>query len=81
MIVDDAGIVDAKSCQLESLIQTNPRSTEYWVVPGCKFSGNLELALGGARFTGADSARSSIIFHVKTLLKPLTPAVGAWRWR
>lgn len=71
MVVDDAGIVAAKSCQVESWIKNNHGSTEYWAVPGCNFSGNLEVAFGGARITGAQGATSSAALQAKTLLKPL----------
>ncbi len=47
MIVDDACIIDAKSCQLETWMKNNRDSAEYWALPARNFTGNLELTLGG----------------------------------
>lgn len=44
MITDDARIVDAKACQVESWVKDNKGSTEYWAIPACNFTGNLESA-------------------------------------
>ena len=71
MSVDDAGIVDARSCQLESWIQNNRGSTENWVVPGCNFTGNLEVAFGAARITGAQGWSTIALLQGKTLFKTL----------
>ncbi|WP_197685181.1 hypothetical protein [Herminiimonas arsenitoxidans] len=73
MITDDARIVDDKSCQLESWVKMNRGSTEYWAMPACNFSGNLEVTMGGSR-THDDAAgtfTSDQILQGKTLLKPL----------
>lgn len=72
MITDDARIVDPKACQAESWIKTNRGSREYWALPACNFTGNLELTLGGAR-TGnaAGSETSDLVLQGKTLLKSL----------
>jgi hypothetical protein len=48
LITDDAAIIDAKSCQLESWLETALGARAYWAVPACNFAGNLELAVGGA---------------------------------
>ena len=48
LVTDDAAIVDAKSCQLESWIELARGARAYWAVPACNFTGNLELAVGGA---------------------------------
>lgn len=69
---DDARIVDAKACQVESWVRKNNGSTEYWALPGCNFTGNLELTAGGARIsdnTAGDSSRT--VLQGKTILKPL----------
>ncbi len=79
MITDDARIVDAKSCQLESWLKKNQNSTEYWALPACNFTGNLELTLGGA--SGNDDAgtkTTDIVFQGKTLFKTLEP--NGWAW-
>jgi hypothetical protein len=74
MITDDARIVDAKACQLESWAKKNRDSTEYWALPACNFTGNLELTVGGAR-THDDTGThiTDRVFQGKTLFKPLEP--------
>lgn len=71
MIVDDAGVVGAQSCQLESWVQACRGSTVYWAVPACNLSGNLEVAFGGARVTGAQGTHTSAVLPGKTLFKTL----------
>lgn len=72
MITDDARIVDAKACQLESWIKQNPDSTETWVLPACNFTGNLELTLGGAITHEAGRTRTSdVAVQGKTLFKTM----------
>lgn len=72
MITDDARTVDAKACQVESWVRTNRGNREYWALPACNFSGNLELTLGGAVTRDAEgSTTSDVILQGKTLLKPL----------
>lgn len=79
MVTDDARIVDAKACQLESWAKSNRNSTEYWLQPACNFSGNLELALGAAR--GRDdlgAETTNVLIQGKTLFKALQP--DGWSW-
>lgn len=71
MIVDDAGIVGANSCQLESWVYNGSNGTEYWAVPACNFSGNLEIALGGAHIDGTGQRGTVAVLQGKTLFKPL----------
>lgn len=73
LITDDARIVDAKACQVESWVKRNRDSTEYWAIPACNFTGNLELALGGARTHDAMGGMRTTDMQVqgKTLFKPL----------
>ena len=74
LVTDDASIVDPKACQLESWIQKNRGSTEYWALPACNFTGNLELTLGGSRFSDADGTRTAnMTLQGNTLFKPLAP--------
>ena len=49
MIVDDARIIDAGSCQLEAWRRFNRDSQENWALPGCNPAGNIEFLawLGG----------------------------------
>ncbi|MNR83535.1 hypothetical protein D3C72_143150 [compost metagenome] len=72
MITDDARIVDDKSCQVESWARMNRGSTEYWALPACNFSGNLEVTIGGSLTReGGSSANTDQLIQGKTLLKPL----------
>ena len=69
---DDARIVDANACQVESWVRRNEGSTEYWALPGCNFTGNLELTAGGARTNDATgSPISRTVLQGKTIFKPL----------
>ena len=72
MITDDARTVDTYACQVESWVRTNQGSREYWALPACNFTGNLEMTLGGSRTSDATGSETSdIILQGKTLLKPL----------
>jgi hypothetical protein len=68
---DDARIVDPKSCQVESWVRMNQGSTEYWALPGCNFTGNLELTAGGARINDGSGNLSRTVLQGKTIFKPL----------
>jgi len=79
MITDDARIVDAKSCQLESWVKSRKDSTEFWAQPACNFTGNLELTLGAARTREDGSSRTTdVVIQGKTLFKELQP--NGWGW-
>jgi hypothetical protein len=72
MITDDARVVDAKACQLETWVKKNLDSTEYWALPACNFTGNLELTVGGALGNDAEATQTTdIVIQGKTLFKPL----------
>jgi hypothetical protein len=74
MITDDARTVDAKACQVESWVRTNHGSREYWALPACNFTGNLELTFGGARTADATGTHATdIVLQGKTLFKTLEP--------
>lgn len=72
MITDDARTVDAKACQVESWVRSNQGSREYWALPACNFSGNLEMTLGGARMADAEGSRTTdIVLQGKTLFRSM----------
>jgi hypothetical protein len=72
MITDDARLVDAKACQVESWVRHNRDSTEFWALPSCNFTGNLELTLGGARTREAGRTQTTDVqAQGKTLLRHL----------
>ena len=71
MIVDDAGLVAANNCQLESWVSHTSSVNEYWAVPACNLTGNLEVAIGGARIAGTSQTGNLTFLQGKTLFKPL----------
>jgi hypothetical protein len=72
LITDDAGVVDAKACQLESWIERSSGNSTFWALPGCNFTGNLELTVGGAWTHQAGSTRNmQVVLQGKSLFKPL----------
>jgi len=87
LITDDARTVDAKACQVETWVRSNHGSREYWALPACNFTGNLEITFGGARTSDATGTHTTdVVLQGKTLFKTLTPngwsaglAVGAIR--
>lgn len=79
MNTDDARIVDAKSCQLESWVKHPKGHTEFWAQPACNFTGNLELTTGGSLTREDGSTRGSAqMLQGKTLFKPLE--TNGWGW-
>ena len=72
MITDDARIVDAKACQVESWVKGNKSSTEYWAIPACNFTGNLEVSIGGSAINqNGQTQNQSYVLQGKTLFKTL----------
>ena len=76
LITDDARVVDAKSCQVESWVRMEHRHTEMWALPGCNFAGDVELTLGGGRLLQDGLTASDLVAQAKALLKPL--AANGW---
>lgn len=77
MITDDARIVDAKACQLESWVKKNPDSTEIWALPACNFTGNLEFTLGEATTEAAGRTQTTdAVVQGKILFK--TMDINGW---
>jgi hypothetical protein len=54
---EDASILEAKHCQLESWIDRSREATEAWAVPACNFGAGIEWQLGGVR-TFADGGHA-----------------------
>lgn len=67
MAVDDASILDAKSCQLESWRAHGGGQSEAWAMPACNFGGDWEMALGAARI----GASTTTLLQGKTVFRPL----------
>jgi hypothetical protein len=78
MNTDDARIVDAKACQLETWTKKTRGGAEHWALPACNFTGNLEVTLGGVRGRDDGMRNSATVFQGKTLFKPLE--TGGWSW-
>lgn len=71
MVVDDATLVSPKTCQLETWMQHNPDSKEYWAKPACNFGGNFEFSVGLGKVNDDAEHLSYATLQGKTLLKPL----------
>jgi len=73
-VTDDARIVDAGGCQIETFVkeQRNFGEREAWFLPGCNPGGNLELTFGGLNIRNdAEGRASALIAQGKTIFKPL----------
>ncbi len=70
LITDDARVVDANSCQVESWVRRDRSHTEVWALPGCNFGGDMEFTLGGQAREDGDSSRQLVV-QAKALLKPM----------
>lgn len=78
-VTDDARLTTAGSCQVESWTRQYQNSHEYWVLPACNPTGNLEFTAGGAR-AGNDGQpqTSDYLYQVKTLVRELRPSDWGW---
>ena len=78
-MTDDARLTTEGSCQLESWVRRYADLQEFWALPACNPTGNLEVTLGGGRFRDDGQPRSSDqLLQFKTLVRPLTP--NGWGW-
>jgi hypothetical protein len=71
---DDARVVDAGGCQIETFEKKQSRfgEREDWFLPGCNPGGNLELTFGGLNIRNAAEGRASaLIAQGKTLIRRL----------
>lgn len=74
MITDDARLVDAGACQVESWARRNRDSTELWALPSCNVTGNLELTVGGALGRTVGGTRTTdVVLQGKTLWRRMEP--------
>jgi hypothetical protein len=73
-VTDDARLTNAHSCQLEVWTRIYPDSREFWALPACNPSGNLELTVGaGHARTDGENPTNDYVFQLKTLFRPLKP--------
>lgn len=75
MLTDDARVVDAGHCQLESWTVKPVSGTEQWGLPACSGGPGTEWALGGQRVSldGSSSAVVNGIAQYKRMLHDLGP--------
>ncbi|HET9653707.1 MAG TPA: hypothetical protein VFP36_16015 [Usitatibacter sp.] len=77
MVTDDARIVDAQACQIETWTKRNADSTEYWALPACNPAGNVEITVGGASTTADGMTRTTDeVIQGKTLFRTLDEGVA-----
>jgi hypothetical protein len=73
MLTDDARIVDPKACQLESWIRDSKHTTEYWALPACNVSENLEVTIGGSlEGVNGHSSFANELDQMKSIIQPIT---------
>jgi hypothetical protein len=77
-VTDDARLTLAKSCQLESWSRVYSSSTEFWALPACNPTGNLELTLGAGRANQNSYATSDYVLQAKTLFQEMAPGGVGW---
>jgi hypothetical protein len=71
-VTDDARIVDAGGCQVESFLKRkNSGDSEFWLLPACDPVGRVEFTAGGLRERSGSEDGSVGIIQAKTLLKRL----------
>jgi hypothetical protein len=73
-VTDDARMVDAGGCQLETFAKRQKLvdEREFWLLPACNPWGGVELTLGGTRVEGSVPGDSrTTILQAKTLIKTL----------
>lgn len=74
-VTDDARLTTEGSCQLESWTRMYQDSTEFWALPACNPTGNIEFTLGGGRIVYADPAigsNSDYVVQIKSLFRKLS---------
>ena len=78
-VTDDARLTTGGSCQLESWTRLYEGSSEFWALPACNPTGNLEITLGGGRASYKETGSTDdYVLQLKTLFKPLT--TNGWGW-
>jgi len=71
-VTDDARLTTAGSCQLESWMRVYSDSQEFWALPACNPTGNLEVTMGGMMANNSDASRTTdYVLQFKTLFKTL----------
>jgi hypothetical protein len=69
---DDARLTDPGACQLETWRRNNRDSKEFWALPACNPTGNLEMTLGGNDLPDGSGGRAhDMVVQGKTLFREL----------
>ncbi len=73
MVTDDARIVDAKACQVESWVRAERHGTsQFWAVPACTPIENFEITAGASMERSAgDQRMADSLLQFKSMLRPL----------
>lgn len=80
MITDDARIVDAQSCQLETWVRRTGQGHEYWALPACNPTGGVEVTLGGTRQRADAETLAFGVAQAKGLFRTLDSHAIAMGW-
>src|SRR6188474_1899357 len=74
MVTDDARLIDPGACQVETWRRSLRDGYEFWALPSCNATGNLELTLGRADLPEADGSGGRAVDYVlqgKTLFREM----------
>jgi hypothetical protein len=74
LVTDDARVVDAGGCQVESFMRREHggAAKEFWLLPACN-PGSAELTVGSRRVEDSSNVAITSIVQAKTLLRALKP--------
>ena len=80
-VTDDARLTPAEGCQVESWVHSHRRyrgGSEYWALPACNPTGNLEITAGVNRLPGeaGEPSTGNALVQAKTLLRTLDTGIG-----
>ena len=80
-VTDDARITPSDGCQVETWVHSHRRhrgGNEFWAVPACNPTGNLEITAGVNRLTGSgdEPSTANALLQLKTLLRTLDTGIG-----
>jgi len=77
-VTDDARLALPQSCQLESWSRVYSSITEFWALPACNPTGNLEFTLGAGQARQSGRATQDYVLQAKTLFQEMAPAGVGW---
>ena len=77
-VTDDARLALPQSCQLESWSRVYSSITEFWALPACNPTGNLEFTLGAGQARQSGRATQDYVLQAKTLFQEMAPGGVGW---